>query len=64
MFKPFITHKNGDVRITFYLQNTREILENPFKTKIDFNEINTLELARNLAISQPSINVSICNAFT
>ena len=52
------------VTITFHPQNSREILENLFKTKIDFNEINILELARNLAISQPSINMSICNAFT
>ena len=39
------------VTITFYPENSWEILENPFKTRIDLIEINILELAKNLAIS-------------
>ena len=52
------------VTITFHLQNSQKLLESSFKTKIYFNEINVLELSKNLAISQPSININICNAFT
>ena len=50
--------------ITFYPRNFWEILEKSFKTKIDFNEMNILELAKSLAISQSSINMSSCHAFT
>ena len=38
----------------------RKFLQN----QIIFNEINILELSKKLEISQPSINMSICNAFT
>ena len=51
------------VTITFYPRNSWKFQENSFKTKIDFNEINILELAKDLAISQYSINMSKCHVF-
>ena len=50
--------------ITFHPRKFQKFFESSFKTKIDFNEINILELAKNLAISLSSISMSTCHAFT
>ena len=43
--------------------NNEQLSKTRIWTKIDFNEINILELAKNLATSQYSINMSINHAF-
>ena len=59
-----VCYLTSNVTITFHPRNSRKFLENSFKTKIDFKEINILELTKSLAISETSINISIFHAFT
>ena len=59
-----VFYLTSNVTITLHPQNSRKFLENSFKTKIDFEEINNLELAKSLAISQTSININIFHDFT